>query len=228
MKYAIIVFLLISGAAFADEAIKPSAYVQPNAAAPRKPGQTVPAADAQTPEKIPAIPTRPAAVFTDYKVGVDDVLDISVLQPEQIALVVTVSPDGSITFPYITKVDVKGKTPAEIQEEIQNRLADGYLKYPIVSVSLKQSQSKKFYVYGEVMKPGIYFITDNMTVLKAISEAGGFTKYGSSSRVKILRPKPGTAGYDMIKINMNRIMDGRAQDVVLKPGDIVRVEEGVF
>ncbi len=67
-----------------------------------------------------------------------------------------------------------------------------------------------------------------MTVLKAISTAGGFTKYGSSSRVKVLRPKPGAAGYDTIKVNMKLIMNGLAQDTVLEAGDIVQVEEGVF
>ena len=84
------------------------------------------------------------------------------------------------------------------------------------------------YVYGEVLKPGTYLLEENMTVLKAISTAGGFTKYGSSSRVKVLRPKVKGAGYDLIKVNMKLIMNGLANDVVLEPGDIVQVEEGVF
>src|SRR3989338_8675704 len=164
----------------------------------------------------------------EYKIGNEDILDISVLQPEKIAMTVTVSPDGSITFPYIGKVIVKDKTPAQVQDEIQQRLTDGYLKYPVVSVSIKESRSKKFYVYGEVSRPGTYFLEDNMTVLKAISTAGGFTKYGSSSRVKVLRPKVKGAGYNMIKVDMKLIMNGLANDVVLEPGDIVQVEEGVF
>ena len=169
-----------------------------------------------------------AAFAAEYKIGNDDILDVSVLQPEKIAMTVTVSPDGSITYPYIGKVDVKGKSAAEVQDDIQKRLSDGYLKYPVVSVSVKESRSKKFYVYGEVLKPGTYFLEDNMTVLKAISSAGGFTKYGSSSRVKVLRPKVKSAGYDMIKVDMKLIMNGLANDVVLEPGDIVQVEEGVF
>src|SRR3989338_8925991 len=164
----------------------------------------------------------------EYKIGNEDILDISVLQPEKIAMTVTVSPDGSITFPYIGKVIVKDKTPAQVQDEIQQRLTDDYLKYPVVSVSVKESRSKKFYVYGEVMRPGTYFLEDNMTVLKAISTAGGFTKYGSSSRVKVLRPKAKGAGYDVIKVNIKLIMNGLAQDTILEPGDIVQVEEGVF
>ena len=219
---AIIMVAVTGILAFADEAAKPSDFAQPRAAVP---AGTVPVPSARVAaETVTSQSTHPK----EYKVGVDDVLDIAVLQPEQMALTVTVSPDGSITFPYIGKVDVKDKTPAEIQDEIQRRLADGYLKYPVVSVALKQSQSKKFYVYGEVLKPGTYLLEDNMTVLKAISSAGGFTKYGSSSRVKVLRPKIKGAGYDMIKVNMKLIMNGLANDVVLEPGDIVQVEEGVF
>ncbi|MFA5339252.1 MAG: polysaccharide biosynthesis/export family protein [Candidatus Omnitrophota bacterium] len=237
MRYAILVFLFIASVAFADETIKRSDFAQPKAAIPQAAtprAGTIPVAQEGTgpslvnsapiAEAVTPQPARPK----EYKVGVDDILDINVLQPEQMALTVTVSPDGSITFPYIGRVEVKGKTPAEIQDEIQSRLADGYLKYPVVSVALKQSQSKKFYVYGEVLKPGTYLLEDNMTVLKAISSAGGFTRYGSSSRVKVLRPKVKGAGYDMIKVNMKLIMNGLANDVVLEPGDIVQVEEGVF
>ncbi len=214
--------------AFADETAKPSDFAQPKAAVPENPGAPVKAPATAAAMAPAAETTAPISQAGDYKVGVDDILDIAVLQPEQMALTVTVSPDGSITFPYIGKVNVKGKTPAEIQDEIQKRLADGYLKYPLASVSLKQSQSKKFYVYGEVLRPGTYFLEDNMTALKAISTAGGFTKYGSSSRVKILRPKKEGAGYDLIKINMKHIMNGSETDVIIEPGDIVQIEEGVF
>jgi polysaccharide export outer membrane protein len=236
MKGLAIVISIAAVCAFAqcadaDEAAKSMNFAQPKAAVPQgtgaaslsgqTAGETVTIADT-------AIAEAPAPATQDYKVGNEDILDIAVLQPEQLALTVTVSPDGSITFPYIGKVDVKGKTPSEVQEEIQSRLADGYLKYPVVSVAVKESRSKKFYVYGEVLKPGTYFLEDNMTVLKAISTAGGFTKYGSSSRVKVLRPKANAAGYETMKANMKLIMNGLAKDIVLEPGDIVQVEEGVF
>jgi polysaccharide export outer membrane protein len=213
---------------FADEAAKSVNFAQPKAAVPAN------EIAKQAAEAVPGImetgvsPNGTSPKAADYQVGNEDVLDIAVLQPEQLALTVTVSPDGSITFPYIGRVDVKGKTPAEVQEEIQSRLADGYLKYPVVSVAVKESRSKKFYVYGEVLKPGTYFLEDNMTVMKAISIAGGFTKYGSSSRVKVLRPKTNAAGYETLKANMKLIMNGLAKDIVLEPGDIVQVEEGVF
>ncbi|MFA6217685.1 MAG: polysaccharide biosynthesis/export family protein [Candidatus Omnitrophota bacterium] len=168
-------------------------------------------------------------VVNEYAVGVDDILDISVLQPEKLITTASVSPDGSITFPYIGNVQVKGLTLTRIQETIQAKLGDGYMKYPVVAVSLRESRSRKFFVYGEVMKPGTYVLDENATVLRAISMAGGFNKFGSSSRVKVLRPKDKGTGYSSTKVNIKAVMDGDANaDIVLKPGDIVVVSEGVF
>ncbi len=170
-----------------------------------------------------------AALSKEYTIGIDDVLDISILQPEKLSVTVTVSPDGSINFPYIGTVESKGLTLTGLQEQIQKRLSEGYMKYPVVSVFLRENRSKKYFVYGEVVKPGTYLLDENTTVLRAISTAGGFTKYGSSSRVKILRPKQGESGQETIKVNIGSAMNGNPQaDVVLAPGDMVVVSEGVF
>ena len=164
-----------------------------------------------------------------YTVGIDDVLEINILQPEKLISTVAVAPDGSISFPYIGNVYVKGMTLSGIQEEIQAKLADGYMKYPAVSVSLQASRSRKFFVYGEVIRPGTYPIEEKASVLKAISMAGGFTRFGSSSRVKVLRQKKDQAGYETIKVNINAVMDGNSEaDIILQPEDIVVVSEGVF
>jgi len=163
-----------------------------------------------------------------YMVGVDDVLDISVLQPEKIVTTVSVSPDGSITFPYIGTVKAAGLSLATIQENIQSGLAHGYMKYPVVSVTLRESRSRKFFVYGEVVRPGTYALDANTTVLRGITIAGGFNKFGSVN-AKILRPKKGKPGYDTIKVNVKAIMNGDAgKDIVIEPGDIIVVSEGMF
>ncbi|MDD5173556.1 MAG: polysaccharide export protein [Candidatus Omnitrophica bacterium] len=165
----------------------------------------------------------------EYRVGVGDILEISVLQPEPIMNLSPVASDGTITFPYIGSVSVKGMLLGDVQNDIQARLADGYMKYPVVSVTLKESRSRKFFVYGEVMRPGTFPLEDNTTVLKAISIAGGMTKFGSASRVKILRPYKDKPGYESIKVNMGAAMKGSADsDVVIQPEDIVVVTEGLF
>jgi polysaccharide biosynthesis/export protein len=160
---------------------------------------------------------------------VDDIVAVNILQPEPLSTTVSVSPDGSITVPYIGSVVVKGQTIVQVQETVRKRLADGYMKYPVVSVTLQQSRSRRYFLYGEVVKPGTYPLDESTTVLRAISMAGGFTKFGSSSRVKVLRPRKGQAGYETIKVNIKALMDGSAQeDIPLQNEDIVVVSEGVF
>ncbi len=174
-------------------------------------------------------PAQETARAAEYCVGVDDVLDINILQPEKLLSTVTVAPDGSINFPYVGNISINGLTLAKVEQEIQARLADGYMKYPVVSVSLRETRSKKFFVYGEVIRPGTFLLEENTTVLKAISMAGGFSKYGSSSRVKLLRAKPDGAGYENVKVNIAAVINGDSNaDTVVKADDIIVVSEGVF
>ncbi|MEI6437325.1 MAG: polysaccharide biosynthesis/export family protein [Candidatus Omnitrophota bacterium] len=177
--------------------------------------------------EIPCLDT--SAAVGPYTIGVEDILRIEVLKPETINNQVNVSPDGSVSFPYIGSVMVKGRTVDQVQEEIQTRLGNGYMKYPLVSVTLIDSRSRKFFVYGEVLKPGAYAIEENMSVLRAISMAGGFTRFGSSSRVKVLRPRKSGPSYEPIKIKITAVMDGDcSEDLMIKSGDVVVVSEGVF
>ena len=165
----------------------------------------------------------------DYTVGVGDVLEVNILRPDQSTTQVTVSPGGHISVQYIGAVNVKGKTITQIQRTIQLRLANGYLKYPIVSVSLIESHSKNYTISGEIMNPGKYPLEENTTVIKAISIAGGFTRFASPSKIKVLRPKKNRPGYLNIKTDIQDVIEGDASsDIVLKPGDIVIVSKGFF
>ncbi len=169
------------------------------------------------------------AVSLGYTVGPADVLGIEIIEPDKIATRATVSPDGTITAPYIGQVIVQGLTTNQIRETIEKRLADGYLKFPSVMVSLLESHSRKFFVYGAVMRPGEYDMVEKTTVLRAISMAGGFTRFGSSSRVKVLRARKEASGYESIKINIKAVMDGDSQeDLPIETGDIIVTSEGIF
>ncbi len=164
-----------------------------------------------------------------YRVGVGDIIEVRILKPDEITDRSTVTPGGEVSVAYIGSVKVKGKTISEIQQNIQLRLSSGYLKYPVVVVSLIESHSRNFTVSGEVVRPGSYQLQENTTVLKAISIAGGFTRFGSKSRVKLLRLYPDKPGYQSIKINLQKAIDGNAkEDIILMPGDIVIVSEGFF
>lgn len=170
-----------------------------------------------------------AAGHNEYKLGPNDALLIHVFLPEERTMDVVIAPDGYITYPFLGRIYASGKSVSEVETEIQEGLADGYLKYPVVGVHLKESRSQRFFVYGEVTEPGAFTLEPNMSVFKAIALAGGFTKFGSSSKVKIMRPREGAAGYEVIKVDIKQIVEGVADaDVVLKSGDIVVVTEGIF
>ena len=174
---------------------------------------------------VPATPPDPPG----YTLGIGDVLTIRVLQPEQFGNTVTVSPDGTISFPYIDHMMARDKTVEQVQQEIQKQLSSGYFRYPSVIVLLKETRSRRFFVYGAVNKPGPYAIDNNSTVLRAISIAGGFTRFGSASRVKVLRPREGRTGYEMLQVSMKSVMDGNSDaDLPLKSGDIIIVSEGIL
>jgi polysaccharide export outer membrane protein len=164
----------------------------------------------------------------EYPVGIDDVLEISVIQPDKMNYTVRVSPDGFISFPFIGNVKVKGLTLSQVQEKIRTELENGFLRYPLVYVSLVESRSRRFFVYGEVEKPGTFPLEENTTILRAISMAGGLTKFGSAS-VKLLSPRESNEGYELTRVNLNKILDGDPQaDIVIKPGDVLVVAGGMF
>jgi protein involved in polysaccharide export with SLBB domain len=165
----------------------------------------------------------------EYKVGIGDILDIRILSPDPSQYQATVSPSGDISVPYLGSVRIKDKTITEIQQNIQYRLANGYLKYCVVTVSLIESRSRNFTISGEIVRPGTYPLGENTTVLKAISIAGGFTRFGSKSKVRVLRQRPDRPGYTKIEIDVGKVMDGDARaDIVLEPGDIIVVSESFF
>jgi len=164
-----------------------------------------------------------------YVVGVEDVLEVNILQPEKLTSQAAVSPDGSISLPYVGNVIVNGMTLNQIKDKVQAELANGYMKYPLVFVSLKESHSKKFFVYGNVAKPGSYALTEKTTVLNAIAIAGGLSKYDPSSHVRVLRLNTKSGDYETIDVDVGVAAKGQsAQDIILSPGDTVTVSEGKF
>ena len=160
-----------------------------------------------------------------YTVGIEDVLDIKVLGHPDLRSLATVASDGSITFPYLGTVYVKGKRLSEIEKELTERLSEGFIKYPSVTVALVKSMSRKIFVYGEVARSGEIAFEGDMTVVKAISVAGGITTNGLHGKIKVRRMQKGKQGYKDIDIGLRGVIeDSAAGDMPLQPDDIVIVE----
>jgi len=162
-----------------------------------------------------------------YAIGPNDVLEIRVLDHDELRTMATVTSDGSITFPYIGTVNVEGKGVSEIEKIITDKLSEGYIKYPVVTVSLVRSLSKKIFVYGELFKRGEIPIQDDVTVLQALSMAGGVTENGKYGTAKIMRKEEGRKEYEtIIETSMNNgiIMDKKVENMLLHSNDMLIVE----
>lgn len=160
-----------------------------------------------------------------YKVGLGDVLDISVLDHDELQTKAPVTSDGSISFPYIGSIKVKGLSLSDIEKEISKRLSISYIKYPVVSVTLTTYESVKYFVYGEVKNPGRFTLEGNITVLKAISAAGGITTEGLYGKVKLRRKQKEGGEYKEINLDLKNTKESSMNcDMLVEDEDIVVVE----
>jgi polysaccharide biosynthesis/export protein len=124
---------------------------------------------------------------TEFRLGPDDVIEVFVWKEPDLSTTVVVRPDGKVSLPLIGELPTSGKTAVELQKEIGEKLTQ-YVSNPVVNVMVKEVNSAKVSVLGEVKTPGIYKIKDRATVLDAIALAGGFTEYAKRNKVTIIRP----------------------------------------
>jgi polysaccharide export outer membrane protein len=124
---------------------------------------------------------------SEFRLGPDDVIEVFVWKEPELSTTVVVRPDGKVSLPLIGELPTSGKTAVELQNEIGQKLIQ-YISNPVVNVMVKEVNSAKVSVLGEVKTPGIYKIKDRATVLDVIALAGGFTEYAKRSKVTVIRP----------------------------------------
>jgi polysaccharide export outer membrane protein len=163
-------------------------------------------------------------VTTDYIIGPEDVLDITVWKNVDLSKTVQVRPDGRISLPLIGDMLAVSRTSAQLTEEISTRLK-AYMENPTVSIVVKEVNSYAIFVLGEVVHPGRYPLKSKTTLLQAVTLASGFTQVASRNKIVIFRfAKEGDplmkikASYDDIVLR-----DGTNQNIELKPGDTIVV-----
>jgi len=150
-----------------------------------------------------------------YRFSADDQISITVFGEPDLSLAkARIATNGTISIPLIGQVQVQGSTSVEIEEKLIKLFADGYLKKPVITVSIVEY--RQFYINGEVKKPGGYSYRDGLTVEKAIALAGGFSERASKGKITIVHEK------DEDKITHIELT------TPIKPGDIITVEESFF
>lgn len=177
---------------------------------------SAPAASAQSPA------AKPATADPNYVIGPQDMLDISVWKEPEISRAVPVRPDGKISLPLLNDVQAAGLTPSQLMNQIATGLSK-FMNNPEVTVIVTQINSQHVYVLGEVMRSGGYMLLPGMTVLQAISNAGGLTQFANSKKIYVLRPDG--AKQDKLYFNYKEVLDGKhpEQNIPLKSGDTIVV-----
>jgi len=170
--------------------------------------------------KPAAAAVTPATTGQDYHIGPQDVLQIDVWKEAEITRTIPVRPDGKISLPLLNDVQAAGLTAMQLAGNIREGLTK-YLTNPQVTVTVTQINSRRVFVTGEVAHSGALPLLPSMTVLQALSSAGGFTQFAKEKGIYILRNENGK----QVKLpyDYKDILKGKKEDIFLQPGDIIVV-----
>ncbi|HJR60721.1 MAG TPA: polysaccharide biosynthesis/export family protein [Vicinamibacterales bacterium] len=165
---------------------------------------------------------------TNYVLGPQDVVSITVLGEEDLSRKYTIEQDGTFTFPLIGRVTARGLTLRALEQEIRSKLAASYLKNPQVSVAVDAYQSQRIMIWGQVNAPGEYQLTGDMTLLSALAKAGSVTPTAGREAVIVRSPKRSGAGAaaepEILRIDLNDLQAGNmALNIPLLDGDTINV-----
>jgi polysaccharide export outer membrane protein len=189
-----------------------------NSRPPAQSNATIPAA------KPPEAQAPPKAATEDpnYIIGAQDVLDISVWKEAELTRSVPVRPDGKISIPLLNDVQAAGLTPTQLAMRITNDLKK-FVTNPQVTIIVTQINSQRIYILGEVSRAGAYPLLPQMTMLQALSSAGGFTQFANMKKIYMFRMEDGK----QVKypFNYKDVVNGKRPDenVVLRAGDTIVV-----
>jgi polysaccharide biosynthesis/export protein len=180
---------------------------------------SVKSANAKAPLNTPAVGVP---VASDYVIGPEDMLQVSIWKNEAMSRTLPVRPDGKISLPLLHDITAAGLTPLQLRDKIAAALAE-FMPNPEVSVSVMEVKSYRVSVLGEVLRPGVLQLKAPTTVLEALALAGGFKDFASPSKIVIFR-KNGSGQTERLRFNYNRAVGSAGEDnISLKSGDVVVV-----
>jgi polysaccharide biosynthesis/export protein len=179
------------------------------------------------PAQKPDASAKPAAVAeagadAGYKIGPQDIVRIDVWKEPDISRTIPVRPDGKISLPLLNDVQASGLTAMQLSASLRESLAK-YLTNPQVTVTVTEINSRRVYITGEVMRAGALPLLPNMTVLQALSSAGGFSQFAKLKNIYVLRNEDGK----QVKhpFNYKEVVKGKLaeQNILLQSGDVIVV-----
>lgn len=180
-------------------------------------------APAKTEVSKPVTPTTPDGVGAavdprTYVIGAEDILSIKVWREPDFSAPYGVRPDGKITIPLVGDLQAAGLTPQRLSEQLEQALSE-YINKPDVTVTVQQVNSKKFFLTGEVYRPGEYPLVTPTRIFDALSNAGGFRDFANKKKIILIR------GNERYRFNYQDVLKGKnlGQNIFLENGDTVVV-----
>lgn len=153
-----------------------------------------------------------------YLIGVEDVMFVRTWREPDFTLPVAVRPDGKISLPLINDVQAAGLTPMQLTADLKEKLGK-FINNPDITVIVTEVRSKKFYIDGEVNRPGAFPLVTPLTVLEALSICGGFKDFANQKDIRVLR------GAKVFKFNYKQVSRGKnlEQNISVENGDHIIV-----
>ena len=161
-----------------------------------------------------------AADSDQYVIGPEDILLIYVWREESITKTVPVRIDGKISLPLVNDIQAAGLTPLQLKDALTEKLK-GFVESPTITVTVMEANSFKVYLSGEVKQPGVLRIRSEITLVKLIIMAGGFTEWANQKKILIITTEKGVE--KRMTVNYKKIIEGEEPDIVIRRGDTVIV-----
>jgi polysaccharide export outer membrane protein len=160
-------------------------------------------------------------------VGAGDVFTVQIIGERDLPTEYQIGPDGFVNLPYIHRIHVEGLEPQEISDLIRDKMIEAkILTDPSVIVRVREYSSKHILMLGQVARVGSYPFTPGLTLVRAISMAGGFSAIAKKDHVNLTRKMK--TGLRTVVISVDSIMEGKSADILLQAGDQIYVEERIF
>jgi polysaccharide export outer membrane protein len=172
----------------------------------------------KAPTGVTPMPTAAPVDPAKFEIGREDILRISVWKEPELSSAVQVRPDGKITLPLVGDIRAAGETPESLKAKIVEALTE-YINKPEVMVTVLSVQSRRYYISGEVTRPGTFPLVVPVTILEALTNAGGFREFANTKKIRILRQGK------VIYFNYNDVSKGKnlSQNIPVENGDHIFV-----
>jgi protein involved in polysaccharide export with SLBB domain len=159
--------------------------------------------------------------------GPGDIFELFVVNEDKLPTTYTVSPDGTVDFPYVHRLQVAGLEPQQVVDVVRQKLIDEqYFKDPSVMISVKEYKSKYVNVLGQVKNPGTFSLVPGFTLVQAVSKAGGVNSIADLNNITLTRST--NKQRRTLRVSLESITEGRSPDIPLQAGDVITVGERVF